>query len=328
MLHWFSTSLLALAPLFQTPAVPKPADAAPATTALDRVAVLGASFSEGFGLEPEIGAPVWIGDVVRAAVKRELPEPKRQSSLLFFTAPRLFGPKAASDALATQPTLVIALDWLFWFGYGEFDSDAKRLESFEFGLKQLEPFTCPVLLGDLPDMRGALAGVPQMLQAKQVPEPAALAALDERLKAWAKEHANVVVFPLAELATKLHGKDGFTLRGNTVFASELPELLQKDQLHPTVMGTIVTWIAAADALVSARKDVPATWFEWDRQQIYRRLYAAQEAARRSKRDARQKQYEKDHPPPPPPDPAEQERKKRAGRDGDDGSGGDDERKGG
>ncbi|MBI5364792.1 MAG: hypothetical protein HZA53_16570 [Planctomycetes bacterium] len=314
MLHWLQSSLLALAPLVQSPVPPKPADA-PATTALDRVAVLGASLSEGFGLEPEIGAPVWIGDVVRAAAKRELPAPNRQSSLLFFTAPRVFGPKAAKEALATQPTLVLALDWLFWFGYGAFDSDAKRLESFEFGLKQLEPFTCPVLLGDLPDMRGALTGVPQMLDEKQVPAAAALAVLNERLKAWSKERANVVVFPLSEFAAKLSGKDAFTLRGNSVFASELPELLQKDKLHPTVMGTIVTWIAAADALVRARKDVPATWFEWDRQQIYRRLYASQEAARAAKRIERQKQYEKDHPPPPPPDPAEQARKKRAG-DGD------------
>lgn len=319
---WLASLFVALAPAarpVQAPAAAATAAAAASApvTAVDRLAFLGASLTEGFGVQAEIGAPVWLGDVVRAALKRETPPPKRTSSLLFFVDPRGVGAKAASEALAADPTLVIALDYLFWFGYGEFDSSAARLASLDFGLAQLEPFRCPVLVGDLPDMRGALAGVPQMLQEKQVPDAAALAALNERLRAWAKAHANVVVFPLAELNETLRAGREFTLRGNTIFASELPELLQKDRLHPTAMGTIVTWIGAADALVRARRDIPATWFEWDRQQIYRRLYAAQEPARRQLLLERQKKYEREHPappPPPPPDPADEERKK-SGRDG-------------
>lgn len=316
MTSWFASLLFVTASIAQTPAAPKPAAPA-APQPFDRVAVLGASLSECFGVEPEIGAPVWIGDVLRAALKHEVEAPRRHSSLLFFTAPRMLGPKAASDALAAEPTFVLALDWLFWFGYGEFPSDEKRMESFELGLKQLEPFRCPVLVGDLPDMRGALDGVPKMLQESQVPRVETLAAMNARLAQWAKEREHVVLAPLAELTAKIQAGKEFLLRGNAIHASELPELLQGDKLHPTAMGTIVVWIAAADALVKKRADVPAAWFEWNRQQIYRRLYAAQEPARKAKLLERQKKFERENPykPPPPPDPAEVERKRRGGDDG-------------
>lgn len=301
---------LFLAFLPQTPAAPPsaPKAAENAPTLLDKVAILGASLTEGYGLQAELGAPVWMGDVLRAAAKRDLAAPERESSLLFFADPRGVGAKSAKDAREKQPTFVLALDFLFWFGYGEFATPEKRLESFDFGLAQLAPFTCPLLVGDLPDMSSALGGKPQMLQPTQVPDAAALAAMNERLRAWATQHENVVVFPLGELSAKLRSGKELVLRGNTIFPSELPELFQSDLLHPKAMGTIVVWLAAADALVRARRDVPATWFEWDRQQIYRRLYAAQEPERKKQREKKQKEWERDHPAPPPPQPTPEEKR--------------------
>ncbi|MBK7876752.1 MAG: SGNH/GDSL hydrolase family protein [Planctomycetes bacterium] len=311
---------LALLPILpaQAPAAPKsepPKGEAPAPALTDRIVFLGASMTEGFGVEGEIGAPIWMGDVLRAGLRRDLPPPNRGSNLLFFADPKGIGTKTAADALAKEPTLVVALDYLFWFGYGEFAAPELRSESFELGLKQLAPFRCPILVGDLPDMQAALQGKPQMLQAKQLPDPATLTALNERLRAWAKERPNVVLFPLAELNGKLRAGKEITLHGNTIFASELPDLFQSDLLHPTAMGTIVVWIAAADALVRARRDCPSSWFEWDRQQIYRKLYSSQEPARKKKLLDKQKEFERKNPappPPPPPDPAELERKQRGG----------------
>jgi hypothetical protein len=306
------------APVAGAPGAQAPDKAAPAR-AIDRVVCLGASLTEGFGLQPEIGAPVWLGDVFRAAVKPKTEAPQRLSSLLFFANPRGEGERSAKSARELDPTLVLAFDYLFWFGYGAFESPEKRKESLELGLSHLAGFRCPVLVGDLPDMSTALAGVPQMLQPQQIPAAAALAELNARIAEWAKTQPNVVLFPLGEHATKLRAGKELLLRGNIVFPSELPDLFQRDLLHPTAMGTIVVWIAGIDALVRARKDVPATWFEWDRQQIYRRLYALKEPERKAELVKHQKEYEKNHPappPPPPPDPSEIERKRRGERDGD------------
>ena len=48
-----------------------------------------------------------------------------------------------------------------------------RLERFEKGLKLLEPFHCPIIVGDLPD---ASAAVERMLTPDEIPSPTALSA--------------------------------------------------------------------------------------------------------------------------------------------------------
>lgn len=295
-----------------------PAAEAPAPKAIDRISVLGASLSEGYGLEPEIGAPVWLGTLVDVAVLPEHRPARHRSNLLFFVDPRGAATESVQEALADEPTLVVALDFLFWFGYGLVDAPEKRAENFEFGLKQLEAFTCPVLVGDLPDMSSALGGTPQMLQPEQIPARDVLAALNTRLREWAKPRANVVVFGLAELNARLRENREYHVRGNIYFPSELPDLFQSDKLHPTVSGTIAVWLAAADALVTARKDVLASWFVWDRVELYRRFYGSKEKERQQLRLEKQKAVERAVPPrpiAPPETPEESARKKRGERDG-------------
>ena len=304
------------APAGQTPApaVPAPSDATAAPKAVDRISVLGASLSEGFGLEPEIGAPVWLGTLVDVAVRPEHRAAQRRSNLLFFIDPRGAATQAVRDAVADEPTLVVALDYLFWFAYGIVETPEKRAENFEFGLKLLETFQCPVLVGDLPDMSTALDGEPQMLQPKQVPPREVLDALNARLREWAKTRANVVVFGLNELNKRLRENREYLVRGNIYFPSELPDLFQSDKLHPTVGGTIAVWLAAADALVTARKDVPASWFVWDRVELYRKLYGAKAVEREQRRLEKQKAVERAVPPqprtPPQDSSGDSERKKR------------------
>lgn len=309
----------ASAPVAPSSAAQVPATQVPATPqAIDRISVLGASLSEGYGLEPEIGAPVWLGTLVDVAVRPEHRPARQRSNLLFFVDPRGAATESVQEALADEPTLVVALDYLFWFGYGLVDAPAKRMENLEFGLKQLEAFTCPVLVGDLPDMSSAVDGKPQMLQPQQIPPREALDALNARVREWAKPRANVVVFGLAELNARLRENREYHVRGNIYFPSELPDLFQSDKLHPTVGGTIAVWLAAADALVSARKDVPASWFVWDRVELYRRLYGSKEPERQRIRLEKQKAAERAVPPrpiPPPESPEEAARKKRGERDG-------------
>lgn len=312
------TALQTPAPTGQTPAPasPAPADAPP--KAVDRISVLGASLSEGFGLEPEIGAPIWLGTLIDVAVRPEHKATQRRSNLLFFIDPRGAATQAVKDALADEPTLVVGLDFLFWFAYGTVDAPEKRAENFEFGLKQLEAFQCPVLVGDLPDMSSALDGDPQMLLPKQVPPREVLDALNKRLREWAKPRANVVVFGLNELNTRLRENREYHVRGNIYFPSELPDLFQSDKLHPTVGGTIAVWLTAADALVTARKDVLSSWFVWDRVELYKKLYGTKAVEREQRKLEKQKAVERAVPPrpvQPPEDPREAERKKRGESEG-------------
>jgi hypothetical protein len=302
MLTALLSPLLWLAQQPAAPAATPPTAAAPRT--VERVSVLGASLSAGFGLQPEIGAPVWIGDLVHVAIEPPPAQVKNHSSLLFFANPRGMGAEAVQRAQAEDPTLVLALDYLFWFAYGQVETPARRVELLDFGLKQLESFSCPILLGDLPDMRAALDGQPQMLQEGMIPAPEVLEQLNQRLRAWAKARPGVVIFPLSELNARFRKSEEFRLHGNTYFASELPALFQGDKLHTTVAGTIAVWIAAADELVKARKDVPASWFVWDRTELQRRLYASKEEVRKQRLLEKQKQIEKENPPKPPPPPGE------------------------
>jgi hypothetical protein len=296
------------------PASPTPGETPAAPKAVDRISVLGASLSEGFGLEPEIGAPVWLGTLIDVAVRPEHRAAQRRSNLLFFIEPRGAATQAVKDALVDEPTLVVALDFLFWFAYGTVDAPEKRAENFEFGLKQLESFQCPVLVGDLPDMSSALDGDPQMLLPKQVPPRDVLDSLNKRLREWAKPRANVVVFGLNELNARLRENREYQVRGNIYFPSELQDLFQSDKLHPTVSGTIAVWLAAADALVNARKDVLASWFVWDRAELYRKLYGAKVVEREQRKLEKQKAVERAVPPQPRTPPADSagdaERKKR------------------
>ena len=95
------------------------ADAVPAKRALwkepslfERVAVIGASASAGFGLE------VRLGGVVEAALGERVVEVLDAGDSFFFTSPVSRGQAAVDKALAFEPTLVPAPDFPFWFAYG------------------------------------------------------------------------------------------------------------------------------------------------------------------------------------------------------------------
>ena len=52
-------------------------------------------------------------------------------------------------------SLIVAIDFLFWFGYGAGKDAEGRMASLEQGLDLLEGLMGPILLGDLPDVRHA-----------------------------------------------------------------------------------------------------------------------------------------------------------------------------
>jgi hypothetical protein len=260
--------------------------------ALDRILVLGASLSHGYGLEREVGASVHLSDVVEASLRGGHEPVRSQAALLFFVDPLSTGRSEVAASKTVEPTLVVGIDFLFWFGYGAFPADADRMAMLDKGLALLEVFSCPVMVGDFPDVadasrdpsRGGEKG--RLLGPEQVPQPETLKKLNGRLHAWASTHPNVVVVPLGDLVARLHSGKDVEVHGNRWSGSDLDALIQKDRLHPTLQGAIALWLGALEALVASKPEIPASAFDWDAKAISKRIYDAKAKERPAETPAR------------------------------------------
>jgi hypothetical protein len=217
--------------------------AAPEAAALPlaRVAVVGASASRGFGLSLELEVDCSLSPFLDAALKLPHEELLNLSDGMMFSDPSSKGGEQLDEAAAFVPSLLIAADFPFWFGYGGWNSPLEqRLARLDRGLRLLERFECPVLIGDFPDMSHAaqgsspLTGGRPIIDAAQIPSPDHLVALNERLRGWAEGRANVHVFPMSSFAARLRDAEAFEVRGNRIEAADKPALLQADLLHPSV----------------------------------------------------------------------------------------------
>lgn len=227
----------------QSPA-PKAAAQATKTDVLERVAIIGASVSEGFQ-----AAPGWQA-AFEASLVRERACVANAATALVFMGPKTYAAPQLERVLAERPTLVLAVDFLFWFGYGTLDFEGgalatgeARLALFERGLALLDKLECTLAVGDLPDMSAAVG---RMLEARQVPQPATLDKLNARLAAWAKPKHNVVVVPLAAWMRELQAKKPVRIGAAAYAPTETARWMQTDALHPTAEG-----LAALATLVGA-----------------------------------------------------------------------------
>ena len=223
--------------------------APPPTHPLERVAVIGASVSWGYGTHVPLQRErythrelVDLGDVLEATLVDEYDLAHHQANLLFFRAPMTSGPMLAQGAHDASPTIVIGLDYLFWYGYGHEGKDGSkhtgtesRLALLQEGLATLETFNCPIVISDFPDMSPAVGRV---LRASQVPSPETLAALNDRLHAWAADRDNIIIIPLSDLTARLHRNEGFDIEEINYPAGSTRALIQADALHPTTEGDI------------------------------------------------------------------------------------------
>lgn len=249
---------------------------------LQRVAVLGASVMAGFGLAHEVGRPVLYSHVVDAMLRGE------RRPVASFASDRLFMMSLAQrEALVTRlvehrPSLVLAVDFLFWYGYGVVFDEESRPLLFERGLQELQRLGCPVVVGDLPDVSSAVGRATYMgttLVDVQVPSAAMLARLNARLHEWAREQPHVIVLPLADFVRRTLADEPFVLRG-TVIEGARDDILQSDWLHPTLLGSAALTAFVLDAVEQALGDgFDETRVDWDAASVVQRLDPRPEAVR-------------------------------------------------
>jgi len=231
------------------PAAPAPA-VAPAVNTFERIAIIGASSSAGFNLQLETGVPTRLADYINEALHVPHEVVFDGATELLFLDPEGMGAKMASDALEATPTVLIAPDFLFWFFYGAGPTTEARRARLETGLALLEPFTCKLVIGDLPYMQGAAGG---MIPLSSMPRGDSFEAANARIYAWAAAHPNVAVTPFVAVNKTLQSGARYVLGDFTWDQDELGGLLQADQLHPNLAGTAILCLEVLYSLTQLDK---------------------------------------------------------------------------
>ena len=267
--RYFPLALLLLLTLFA-------ANVRAADSPWSRVMVIGASASAGFVLsEPLGGAETTrckLSYYLDAAIAAPHAPAKNLATSLFFMNPEAFAPPQIAATTNDQPTLVIGVDFLFWFCYGDGDNDAARAQRFEHGLKLLEQIRCPLVVGDIPD--ASYATNSGIISSEQVPSEVARRAANQRLKEWAAAHPQVVVVPLTKFMRDTMANAAVRFHGQTLPAGKTRALIQSDQLHPNPHGAVVLTLGILDALVARQTEFPATDIRWSPQEVFQIGYKA------------------------------------------------------
>jgi len=251
--------------------------ASPKTPALlARVATLGASTSAGYGLKTELRAETQLADILDCALLGEREPTLSLADVALFQDPTKRAKVAVEKALEAEPTLVVAVDFLFWFGYSSSWVRGKDRDAhLEQGLALLDRLKCPLLVGDLPDMSPALEGEGPfggpLIKKHMIPAAQDLTRLNARIRAWADERERVVIVPMAQLMDDLIADEGIVVHGNRWGPDSMQLLLQRDLLHPRVEGSIGLVLMALDQLVNAREDLSENTVEWSVPAVRERL---------------------------------------------------------
>ncbi len=226
---------------------------ADARTLYDRPHFMGASASAGFGVRAPLPSghagrsqPMPLARIALAA-RTQPGETTGDATSLFFTNPIAIGRTQVDAVLAMKPhpTLVVGVDFLFWYVYGALDADrarikdeSQRMAMLEVGLANLDRVVqagMPVVVGDFPNMSDAVG---KMLSPSQMPAQATLDSANVRVREWATSRPLVAVVPLAALVTQLNSGEPFQAGNRTWSAAADGALIQADRLHPTFAGSV------------------------------------------------------------------------------------------
>ena len=209
----------------------------PSPDTLRHVVVIGASASAGHGTGNEVGAQgedVALADVLRVMIKSKEGRVTDASDALFLIAPESTGAELADKARESDPSCVIAVDFLYWLAHGRSGSLDDRLGRLDVGLKQLEGIECPVLISELPALQLAPGGGSS---ARSASDPEMLEALNRIIVAWADARTKVWIVPIKERLADLYEEKTVQVAGNRWKPPEaIAEILQMDGRHPTVAG--------------------------------------------------------------------------------------------
>ena len=250
---------------------------APAQAPWGRIVMVGASASAGFILSEPFGGTNTVKCRLNFYLDAALAVPhepvRNLATAAFFLNPEAFGRVQIENAVKARPTLVVGVDFLFWFCYGQGRTDEERLQRFENGLKLLDAIKCPLVIGDIPD--ASYATNTGIISPDQVPSPEARTAVNRRLKEWVAAHPQVVIVPVSDFMRTVMANQALTIHGQTLPAGKSRAIFQNDQLHPNPRGAATLALGIMDAFVS--KQPPGVYINdvrWNPAEVFRIGYEA------------------------------------------------------
>jgi hypothetical protein len=225
------------------------------TDILQRVAITGASVTSGHGvttppIRGDLGAyRINFKHIIEGMMLVPHDEVGFFGDLMFFRNSRTDAEEYIQQIIEFEPTLVIGIDYLFWFAYGSTPADQKpdsyKLERLNFALSLLDEIQAPLIIGDLPDVREAVG---RMLSPNQVPDESLLQSLNARIYSWATHRGNVLVLPANEYWKRMMNDEEITIMGHTWPEGSQATLLQGDMLHTTLEGTVAAALFIEESL--------------------------------------------------------------------------------
>lgn len=211
---------------------------------LGRPVIVGASASSGVGASLPSGEPVDLEAVYNVVVRAPHERPRNVASGFHFSAPAQGTIDQLAIARAAKPTLIVAVDLLFWHAHEVVADELRgtpaeviaRTASIEAALRELETLSVPIVLGLLPSIDPT--HVPLVRDAR-VPSDALRASLNLLIRVWAEERPNVLLLDIGDLMAHAAAHEPFDVLGVAYSGEAMRGFLQKDNLHPTPAGLIV-----------------------------------------------------------------------------------------
>lgn len=190
---------------------------------LDRIAIIGASVSDGLG-----GMP--FGEAFVAAAPRSAVE--HAANVMLFRDPIGETRRQVERAIAFRATTIVGLDLMFWQLYGSTDP-AWRAQARQAALAELEQARQAgawIVLGDVPHV---VTASELLIPRQAVPTAGDVAAFNAAIAAWGKRE-RVLIVPFASWAEPLaNDQDTELAPGERVPAKAL---VTADGLHPNALG--------------------------------------------------------------------------------------------
>ena len=258
-----------------------------ANALLNKVVLVGASVSAGFTQSELFGGPETAGYRLKhyfdAAILDEHQPTEAFGSTFFFMNPEKSATELITKAQAAEPSLLVAVDFLFWFCYGEGLTAEQRLEMFEKGLKMLEKVDGPLVVGDIPY---AASAVDRILSKGQLPPKEIVDFCNARLKAWASRRDQTAIVPLSSFLEAAMADKPLAVQSQQWAEGTTRALLQDDHLHPSHHGCVGLTFFVLDAAIKANTSVSPECICWDLKKVHEEaLEASRPPATANKQEA-------------------------------------------
>ena len=215
----------------------------------EKPVVIGASVSDGYDHREPIGGveseKLSLEHYLTKLIRVPHGKITNFGNKFYFIRPLGVSEKQVENASKLKPSVVLAPDYLFWLVYGNHGGEKNRMVNLIKGLKLLETFGCPMVVGNIPD---ASKAVYKMLAPSQIPKFSTMDAANKKIMEWAKTRSNVVILDNKNFMKQSHADEEIKLRYKTIDKGQTRKLLQSDFLHPTKEGAEAVSYAILESL--------------------------------------------------------------------------------